>query len=157
MSIEQLVETYHEGHKSRINQILHVIGIVLATLGFLALLWMIPSGLIKSWLGDHPFANWATVYAVLMIIYFGSESFTLTFAGGLFFQGGLFAIDFFETQSYLPFEWVVAGLLASGFIFIFLGHLIQGNIREFKRDLIYFPITPLWIFRFIYRWFGISF
>ena len=155
--IEEIVEGYNEDHTSRLNRAFHILGILIATIGLLSFLWYLPAGLIKSWLGDHPFANWATVYAVIMIIYYGSESFSLTFAGGVFFQGLLFLIDFLEGQSFLSFEQLITIELTSGFALMFLGHAIQGNIRAFRKDLVNFLVAPVWLFRFVYRWLGVPF
>lgn len=156
-SIEELVEKYDEGHSTGLNRLLHVLGILLSTIGLLAFLWSLPSDPIISWLGDHPFANWATVYAVVMIIYYGSQSFSLTFAGGIFFEGCLFLLDYIQGLDVMDFNYIIGGLLLSGFILMGVGHAIQGNIGDIKKDLGYFLISPIWIFRFVYKWAGVSF
>ncbi len=155
--IDEIIERYNGGIMTRFNRVAHILGVLLSTVGLMAFLWHLPSDIIKSWLGNNYYANWATVYAVLMIIYFGSESFSLTFAGGFFYQGCLFLIDFLETEQFLPMNQVITILLSSGFILMLLGHIQQRSPGLFKKDLTHFIISPVWIFRFIYRWFGISF
>ena len=155
--IETLVERYDKGHSSKFNRGLHIIGIILFNLGILSLFWAIPNGPVVSWLGPHQFANWATVYSVLMIIYFGSQSFSLTFAGGIFYQGGLFAISYLVNLDLFAFPALIGMLLISGLILMLIGHLVEGNFREIKKDIIYCIIAPTWIFRFIYSWLGVGF
>ena len=153
--MENYIDQYDLDHEVKSNVALHIISIPLLYIGFMGLLWLLPNDLIKSWMGDRPFANWATVYAIVMVVYYGSESFSMTFPTGGFLLGCLFLVDriIIFTQNHFPI--IIVIIFLSGIILLLIGHIIEGNIRALLKDFKYFIITPAWIFRFIFRKFGI--
>lgn len=158
MSIESLVEKYDEGLSSKMWRILRGAGIVSAFLGWLCLLWIVPDGLIRSWLGeDREFANWATVVCVLILFYYGSESFSLTFAGGFFMLGCLLGIRFLFQLNMVSVQMLIGIFFIVGYALLFATRISNGSAKTFYRDFLFLPVMPVWIFRFIYRWMGISF
>lgn len=154
-SIDLFLQKYDD-HQSLLTKLIRTIAIVAIQLGFLGLLWSLPDGPIKSWMGDRLFANWATVYSVLLIIYYGSESFSLTFGGGFFMIAGLFSTQqiFFKLNPYFPL--ITYSLLAGGIFLFILGRILSGNIKKLGNDLIFIPIQPVWILSYLYRWMGLS-
>ncbi|MDH5379221.1 MAG: hypothetical protein OEW75_00110 [Cyclobacteriaceae bacterium] len=155
-SIELFVGKYDEDHPTVFPKIIRLFAVLFLNFGVLALLWQLPDTLIRSWMGDREFANWATVYSVLLIIYYGSESFSLTFGGGFFMLGSLFVTQ--RLSMMFPEDLlIVSGILIGVSAFFFLiGRLISKSLKNFLNDIIYLPIQPVWVLSYLYRWIGLS-
>ncbi|MDH5602671.1 MAG: DUF962 domain-containing protein [Cyclobacteriaceae bacterium] len=153
--MENYLDQYDLDHAAKANVVLHILSIPLLYIGLMGLLWLLPDDLIKSWMGDLPFANWATVFAILMLVYYGSESFSMTFPTGGFLLGCLFLVN--RISLFMPeyFQIIMAVTFISGIMLMLTGHLIEGNTRAMGNDFKYFMITPAWIFRFVFQKFDI--
>ena len=153
--MENYIDQYDQDHETKVNVVLHLLSIPLRYIGFMGLLWLLPDDLIKSWMGDSPFANWATVFAILMLVYYGSESFSMTFPTGGFLLGCLFLLNWLSLLTPEHFQTIMAVTFFSGIFLLLTGHLLEGNARAVGNDFKYFMITPAWIFRFVFQKFDI--
>ena len=154
-SIDYLVQRYDADHTNIISRAFRLMGILSMNFALFCFLWSLPNGLIISWLGENPYANWATVYAVLMVIYYGSESFSLTFGAGSFLLGsivGTFRIMYYYGDPLMP----GLILLGSSALFFVIGRLISKSMNKLYRDITYLPIQPVWIINHLYKLIGIS-
>lgn len=154
--IEKRVKSFEVDHKNNINVIFHILGIILMYASLMTFLWIFPQGLITNLLGDSMYARWATLFAVVMIVFYGSESFYLTFVMGGFMLGLILLTKWLVEDSgyygeYLPFI-----VLAAGLILILAGHLIEGNPRRSVKDLSGILFLPAWLFDVFFKKLGIS-
>ncbi|MDH5398547.1 MAG: DUF962 domain-containing protein [Cyclobacteriaceae bacterium] len=153
--IEDLVAIYDQGHNHTLNIILHIIGILCIYFGLIGMLWLVPDALIKGWMGDREFANWATVFAMLLLVYYGSESFSLTFAMGALLLGCLLLTQKLQAIQPAFFMEINVALFSGGILLQALGHMIEGNRSAFKRDISFVFLMPAWMFSLAYSRFGI--
>lgn len=153
--IERQVEFYSKGHKGVFNTILHLIGIPLFYFGLLIFLWCLPSEIIVSWLGNNPYSNWATIFAVIMIIIYGTESFYLTFVMGGFMLGLLMGISKIIELKFGLIPLGAASILVSLILFA-VGHANDKNLRELKNDVVLILFQPAWLFKVLSNKLGIS-
>ena len=156
-SIEEYMEVYDGDFNSKFSRVLAGAGILLWFSGWLCLLWYLPDEPIKNWLGDRQFANWATVLIVVLLIYYGSESFTLTFGSGFFLLGSLLGVSWLIFNSSLDLIALTGSLLGSGAFLLILSRVISGSLKNIYRELTFLPLLPVWIIYHLYRWLGLSF
>ena len=156
MTISNLVEKYDEGLAPAYLKVLRGVGIVFAFFGWILLLWTVPDGLIKDWMGNREFANWSLIFSMLILFYYGSESFYLTFAGGFFLLGNLLGARALLYVESVPYEYFMAGFLGGGYLLLLLVRMIAGTAKAFWREVAFIPVMPVWIFRFLFNWMGIS-
>src|SRR5438105_15886648 len=83
--IDQLLSEYGESHQNAINKSIHWICVPLIFFSVVGLIASIPPGLVQSVLGEgNPYANWATVTLVLVLIYYISLSVPLMVGMAMF-------------------------------------------------------------------------
>lgn len=155
--IERCVEIYQESHAGKINIAFHVLGFLFCYLGILSLFWSIPNGIIVQWLGDNPYANWATVFTVIMIFFYGSESFNLTFVSGIILPCLLWVITQI-IQYGINLLFIGGGFLVVAFTLFIVGHIFDRNIsfKELGSDIKYLLFMPAWFYKVITGNVGIS-
>ncbi len=79
--IDQLLSEYGESHQNPTNKTIHWICVPLIFLSVVGIIASIPSGAVQSMLGhDNPYANWAAVVLILVLVYYISLSIPLRFA-----------------------------------------------------------------------------
>ena len=92
--IDQLFEEYGESHQNSTNKAIHWICVPLIFFSIVGLVASIPSQAVQSILGDgNPYANWAAVVLVLVLIYYVSLSIPLGIGMMLFGVLCLFAAN----------------------------------------------------------------
>src|SRR5690606_33048516 len=106
--IDQLLSEYGESHQNQTNKNIHWICVPLIFFSIVGLLASIPSGLVQSFLGEgNPYANWAGVALVLVIIYYVSLSIPLSIGMMLFGVLCLILANFIVRLNIAPL-WMVS-------------------------------------------------
>src|SRR5687768_6547197 len=83
--IDELLKEYGESHQNATNKAIHWICVPLIFFSIVGLIASIPSGAVQRFLGEgNPYANWAVVVLVLVLIYYVSLSIPLGFGMLLF-------------------------------------------------------------------------
>jgi uncharacterized membrane protein YGL010W len=154
--IDQLLAEYGESHQNATNKLIHWICVPAIVFSIVGLIWSIPNGILLN-LVNHPFATWATVVLIVVLIYYMTLSFSLMIGMAVF------SIICLYLASLLA-QWEVAPLwLSSIVIFVvawigqFYGHNIEGKKPSFLKDVQFLMIGPAWLIHFLYRKIGLPY
>src|SRR5688500_13349562 len=83
--IDELLSEYGESHQDKTNKIIHWICVPLIFFSVVGLTASIPSQDVQRFLGPgNPYANWAAVLLILVLIYYVSLSIPLSIGMALF-------------------------------------------------------------------------
>ena len=113
-------------------------------------LWSIPSGPLASLPAGTlaPFANWATVFVLLSLVYYVALSRVL-FLAMLPVTAVVLYGNYLLSQSGAPLLLLSAGIFAGAWVGQFIGHKIEGKKPSFFKDLQFLMIGPAWLLSFI--------
>jgi uncharacterized membrane protein YGL010W len=156
--IDQLFEEYGESHQNSTNKTIHWICVPLIFFSIVGLVASIPSQAVQSVLGDgNPYANWAAVVLVLVLIYYVSLSIPLGIGMMLFGALCLFAANFLVRATNTPL-WITSLIIFFvAWVGQFYGHKVEGKKPSFLKDIQFLLIGPAWLMHFIYKRLGIPY
>ncbi len=156
--IDALLSEYGESHQNPTNKLIHWICVPLIFLSLMGLIASIPSGLLKSILGEGSiYANWAAVMLAMALIYYITLSIPLTIGMFLFALLCLFLINEIVLLNIAPL-WVVSlSIFVAAWIGQFYGHKVEGKKPSFFKDIQFLMIGPAWLMHFIYKKIGIPY
>lgn len=156
--IDQLFEEYGESHQNSTNKAIHWICVPLIFFSIVGLVASIPSQAVQSVLGDgNPYANWAAVVLVLVLIYYISLSIPLGIGMMLFGALCLFAANFVVRATNTPL-WITSLIIFFvAWVGQFYGHKVEGKKPSFLKDIQFLLIGPAWLMHFIYKRLGIPY
>ena len=156
--IDQLFEEYGESHQNSTNKAIHWICVPLIFFSIVGLVASIPSHAVQSVLGDgNPYANWAAVVLVLVLIYYVSLSIPLGIGMMLFGALCLFAANFLVRVTNTPL-WITSLIIFFvAWVGQFYGHKVEGKKPSFLKDIQFLLIGPAWLMHFIYKRLGIPY
>lgn len=156
--VDQLLEEYGDSHRNPTNKKIHWVCVPLIAFSVLGLLWSIPHGYFAGILpgGLDPFANWATIVAVLATLYYLRLSFSL-FVGMAAFSALFLYIAWLIDVSVAPLWAVSVAIFVGAWIVQFIGHEIEGKKPSFFKDVQFLLIGPAWLLHFLYRRLGIAY
>lgn len=156
--IDQLLAEYGESHKNSTNKAIHWICVPLIFLSVVGLIASIPSGMVQSVLGENnPYANWAAIVLILVLIYYVSLSIPLSVGMMLFGALCLFIINFIARMDIAPLWVVCIAIFVVAWIGQFYGHKVEGKKPSFLKDVQFLLIGPAWLMHFIYKRVGIPY
>lgn len=156
--IDQLLLEYGESHQNGTNKTIHWVCVPLIFLSIVGLIASIPSGVVQSVLGEgNPYANWAAVVLVLVIIYYVSLSISLSIGMMLFGVLCLFVVKVIVQLDIAPLWMVSLVIFALAWIGQFYGHKVEGKKPSFFKDVQFLLIGPAWLMHFIYKRLGIPY
>jgi uncharacterized membrane protein YGL010W len=156
--IDELLSEYGESHQDKTNKIIHWICVPLIFFSLVGLIASIPSEGVQRFLGQgNPYANWAAVVLILVLIYYVSLSIPLG-VGMLLFALLCMYVARLITQSDLAPLWLVSIIVfIVAWIGQFFGHKVEGRKPSFFKDVQFLLIGPAWLLHFIYRKLGIPY
>ena len=156
--IDQLFEEYGDSHQNSTNKAIHWICVPLIFFSIVGLVASIPSQAVQSVLGDgNPYANWAAVVLVLVLIYYVSLSIPLGIGMMLFGALCLFAANFLVRATNTPL-WITSLIIFFvAWVGQFYGHKVEGKKPSFLKDIQFLLIGPAWLMHFIYKRLGIPY
>ncbi len=156
--IDSLLSEYGESHQNATNKLIHWICVPLIFFSILGLIASIPSGILRSLLGEGSvYANWAAVLLALALIYYITLSIPLSIGMFLFASLCLFLINRVVVMNVAPLWAVSLGIFVLAWIGQFYGHKIEGKKPSFLKDVQFLMIGPAWLMHFIYKKIGIPY
>lgn len=155
--IDALLSEYGESHQNETNKAIHWICVPLIFFSVVGLIASIPSGMLTTFLGDSPYANWATVVLVLAIIYYVSLSITLSLGMMLFAAACIFLASKLAQLDVAPLWLLSLIIFIVAWIGQFYGHKVEGKKPSFLKDLQFLLIGPAWLMHFVYKKIGIPY
>lgn len=156
--IDELLSEYGESHQNETNKAIHWICVPLIFLSIVGLLASIPSQTVQSFLGEgNPYANWAGVILVLVIIYYVSLSIPLSIGMMLFGVFCLMVVNLIVRLNIAPLWLVSLIIFALAWVGQFYGHKVEGKKPSFFKDVQFLLIGPAWLMHFIYKRLGIPY
>ncbi len=155
--IDALLEEYGESHQNATNKMIHWICVPLIFFSIVGLIASIPSGPVQRFLGENPYANWALVVLVLVLIYYVTLSIPLTFGMMLFALVCLYAARLIGQLDIAPLWLVSLIIFVVAWIGQFYGHKVEGKKPSFFKDVQFLLIGPAWLMHFVYRKLGIPY
>lgn len=156
--IDQLLSEYGESHQNETNKSIHWICVPLIFFSIVGLIASIPSGFVQSILGPgNPYANWATLILILVLIYYVTLSLPLSLGMMLFSLLCLFLANTLARLDIAPL-WIISLIIfAVAWIGQFYGHKVEGKKPSFLKDIQFLLIGPAWLMHFIYKRLGIPY
>lgn len=156
--IDELLSEYGESHQDRTNKIIHWICVPLIFFSVVGLIASIPAGGVQRFLGEgNPYANWAAVVLILVLIYYVSLSIPLG-VGMMLFALLCLYVSRLIMQSQIAPLWLVSIIVfIIAWIGQFYGHKVEGKKPSFLKDIQFLLIGPAWLLHFIYRRLGIPY
>jgi uncharacterized membrane protein YGL010W len=156
--IDHLFAEYGESHQNPTNKTIHWICVPLIFFSIVGLVASIPSHAVQSILGvGNPYANWAAVVLMLVLIYYVSLSIPLSIGMMLFAVLCLFLINIIVRTLDTPL-WVISLIIFFvAWIGQFYGHKVEGKKPSFLKDIQFLLIGPAWLMHFIYKRLGIPY
>ena len=156
--IDALLSEYGESHQNETNKAIHWICVPLIFLSVIGLIASIPSGVVQKIMGDgNPYANWATVLLILIIVYYASLSVLLTIGMMLFSVACLMIVNMIVRIDIAPLWLVSVIIFAVAWIGQFYGHKVEGKKPSFLKDIQFLLIGPAWLMHFVYKKIGIPY
>jgi len=156
--IDLLLSEYGESHQNATNKAIHWICVPLIFLSVVGLIASIPSGVVQKILGDNnPYANWAAIVLVLVLIYYVSLSIPLSIGMMLFGAFCLIVVNFITRLEIAPLWIVSLVIFFVAWVGQFYGHKVEGKKPSFFKDVQFLLIGPAWLMHFIYKRIGIPY
>ncbi|MDV3307899.1 MAG: DUF962 domain-containing protein [Cyclobacteriaceae bacterium] len=156
--IDQLLEEYGESHQDETNKAIHWICVPLIFFSIVGLLASIPAGIVQTFLGPgNPYANWAGVALILVIVYYVSLSIPLSIGMMLFGVLCLMSANLIVRLNVAPLWLVSLVIFVLAWIGQFFGHKVEGKKPSFFKDIQFLLIGPAWLMHFVYKRLGIPY
>jgi uncharacterized membrane protein YGL010W len=156
--IDELLTEYGESHQNSTNKAIHWVCVPLIFFSIVGLVASIPSGPVQVWLGpESPYANWAAVVLVLVLIYYVTLSIPLSVGMMLFGVLCLFVANLIVRLDIAPLWLVCLIIFALAWVGQFYGHKVEGKKPSFLKDIQFLLIGPAWLMHFVYRRLGIPY
>ncbi len=156
--IDALLSEYGESHQNETNKAIHWICVPLIFLSVVGLIASIPAEIVQSVLREgSPYANWATVILILVIVYYASLSVFLSFGMMLFAALCLFLINLVVQLNVGPLWLISAIIFVVAWLGQFYGHKVEGKKPSFFKDVQFLLIGPAWLMHFLYKRIGIPY
>ena len=156
--IDELLLEYGESHQNPTNKTIHWICVPLIFFSVVGLIASIPPGAVQRFLGPgNPYANWAAVVLILVLIYYVSLSIALSIGMLLFALLCLFLARIIAESGIAPLWMISIIIFAIAWVGQFYGHKVEGKKPSFLKDVQFLLIGPAWLMHFIYKKIGISY
>lgn len=156
--IDVLLSEYGESHQNATNKTIHWICVPLIFFSIVGLIASIPSGIVQQAMGEgNPYANWATVLLVILIIYYVSLSIFLSIGMAIFGLVCLTLINVLNQINIAPLWMICLIIFVVAWIGQFYGHKVEGKKPSFFKDVQFLLIGPAWLMHFIYKKTGIPY
>lgn len=155
--IDALLLEYGESHQNETNKAIHWICVPLIFFSVVGLIASIPAAPLQQLVDGNPYANWATVVLVLVVIYYVSLSISLAVGMMLFGVICLVLINMITRLNIAPLWLISLVIFVVAWIGQFYGHKVEGKKPSFLKDIQFLMIGPAWLMHFIYKKAGIPY
>jgi Predicted membrane protein len=153
-TVTEWLSEYGSSHENPTNKLLHWIcvpPIVLSVMGFL---WTLPTP--AAFAGISGWLNWATIGALLALVYYVVLSPSLALGALLAFAVLLTVVAWLDTLPW-PLWMTCLVIFVVAWIGQFAGHAIEGKKPSFFKDVQFLLIGPLWLIATLYRRLGLAY
>jgi uncharacterized membrane protein YGL010W len=153
-SVADWLGEYGQSHANPTNKLLHWICVPLIVLAVIGFLWSIPVP--SAFATVSPWLNWATLIALLCVVYYAVLSPSLAVGITLAF---LVLFGIVDTLAALPWPlWATSlAIFVGAWIGQFVGHAVEGKRPSFFKDVQFLLIGPLWLVAALYRRLGVAY
>lgn len=156
--IDELLSEYGESHQNATNKTIHWICVPLIFFSIVGMIASIPSGFVQQTMGEgNPYANWATLAMVIVIIYYVSLSIWLSIGMAIFAMICLTLIRIIQQMNVAPVWLICLVIFVIAWIGQFYGHKVEGKKPSFFKDVQFLLIGPAWLMHFVYKKIGIPY
>ena len=156
--IDQLLAEYGESHQNSTNKAIHWICVPMIFFSVVGIIASIPSQPVQSVLGNgNPYANWAAVLLIFVLIYYVSLSIPLSIGMMLFGALCLTVVNFIVRSTTIPLWAISLIVFFVAWVGQFYGHKVEGKKPSFLKDIQFLLIGPAWLMHFIYKRLGIPY
>jgi uncharacterized membrane protein YGL010W len=145
---------YGQSHADPTNKFLHWVCVPLIVLAVMGLMWSIPVP--AAFAAASPWLNWATVVAVLALIYYATLSVRLAVGIAIAFAVMFAIVNALSALAWPLWETSLV-LFVAAWIGQFIGHAAEGKRPSFFKDVQFLLIGPLWLVAAVYRILGIPY
>src|SRR5215203_1559361 len=153
--IDYLLQEYGESHQNVTNKAIHWICVPLIFFSIVGLIASIPAKGLERFLGNgNPYANWAAVVMILVLVYYTTLSIPLSFGMLLFGVLCLFLTKVIAQANVAPLWLISVIIFILAWIGQFYGHKVEGKKPSFFKDVQFLLIGPAWLMHFVYRKLG---
>jgi uncharacterized membrane protein YGL010W len=155
--IDALFLEYGESHQNETNKAIHWICVPLIFFSIVGLIGSIPAEPLQRLMEGSPYANWATLLMILVIVYYVSLSIPLAIGMMLFGVLCLFLANLIIRLDFAPLWLVSIIIFVVAWIGQFYGHKVEGKKPSFLKDIQFLMIGPAWLMHFLYKKAGIPY
>lgn len=155
--IDALFLEYGESHQHSTNKAIHWICVPLIFFSIVGLIASIPAAPLQGLMDGSPYANWATLLMVLVIVYYVSLSIPLSIGMMLFGALCLFLVNLIVRINIAPLWLICLIIFVVAWIGQFYGHKVEGKKPSFLKDIQFLMIGPAWLMHFLYKKAGIPY
>lgn len=155
--IDALLTEYGESHQNPTNKTIHWVCVPLIFFSVVGLIASIPPGALQNLMEGSPYANWATIVLILVIVYYVSLSIPLAVGMMLFGVLCLFFANLIVVLNVAPLWLVCVIIFIVAWIGQFYGHKVEGKKPSFLKDIQFLMIGPAWLMHFLYKRIGIPY
>lgn len=156
--IDQLFAEYGESHQNATNKAIHWVCVPLIFFSIVGLMASLPSSGVQAVLGEgNPYANWAAVGLILVLIYYVTVSIPLSVGMMLFSALCLIVANLIIQNIPAPLWLVSLIIFFVAWVGQFYGHKVEGKKPSFLKDIQFLLIGPAWLMHFIYKRLGIPY
>lgn len=153
-SVADWLGEYGESHLDPTNKLLHWVCVPLIVLAVMGMIWSLPAprafSAVSQWL------NWATLLALLALVYYALLSIRLAIGIAIVFLG-MFVIVGALAELPPPLWATSLAIFVAAWIGQFIGHAVEGKRPSFFKDIQFLLIGPLWLLAALYRRLGIPY
>ena len=159
MNATALIDQYGESHQNPTNKMIHWVCVPAIMFSTLGLLWSIPSAYLNMGAAEpwSAYMNWASVAALLSLIFYFRMSFTVGVGMMVWASVLLWMCHMVEVMVPLALWQVSLAVFLVAWVFQFIGHKIEGKKPSFLQDLFFLLVGPAWLLYAIYGVVGIPF
>lgn len=155
--IDALFMEYGESHQNPTNKAIHWICVPLIFFSIVGLIASIPAAPLQNLTEGNPYANWATVLLILVIVYYVSLSIPLAIAMAFFGLVCILLCNLLAGLNIAPLWLICVVIFVAAWIGQFYGHKVEGKKPSFFKDLQFLMIGPAWLMHFIFKKLGIPY
>lgn len=155
--IDALFNEYGESHQNPTNKTIHWICVPLIFFSIVGLIASIPAEPLQRLTDGNPYANWATVLLILVIVYYVSLSIPLAIGMMAFGLLCLVLCNLIVQLNIAPLWLICVIIFVGAWIGQFYGHKVEGKKPSFFKDLQFLMIGPAWLMHFIYKKMGVPY
>jgi uncharacterized membrane protein YGL010W len=147
------LDEYGASHRNDTNEALHWVCVPVIEWCVVGLLWITPFPFAIH--AVHPQINWASLAALVALLYYACLSRTLALGTLVLLALMLGSVALLDRLVHRQMWLICVGLFVLAWVGQFIGHAIEGKRPSFFKDLQFLMIGPIWLLSNLYKRLGI--